>query len=160
MTAKRKTQADVFAMDDTARASYDHDVCGWANEQAALLRSGRYSVADIENVAEEIESFGKSQKSELMNRLTVLLLHLLKWQFQPKTRGRSWELSIKEQRRKVAIHMRDNPSLKPSLAEAIEDAYSVAMVQAQQQTNLKAAAFPDRCPYSFAEAMDEGFCPG
>ena len=62
---------------------YDRDFYAWANEQAALLRSGKLAEADIENIAEEIESMGRSEKRELVNRLTVLLLHLLKWQFQP-----------------------------------------------------------------------------
>ena len=140
-------------------ADYERDVYGWANEQAALLREGQFARADIENIAEEIESLGKSQKSELVNRLTVLLLHLLKWQFQPKFRGTSWELSIKEQRRRVFMHMRDNPSLKSSLMDMMDDAYSVAVVKAERQTKLKAITFPSRCPYNFAQAMDEDFWP-
>ena len=77
---------------------YDTDFYAWANEQAALLRAGRLSEADIENIAEEIESMGRSERSELVNRLTVLLVHLLKWRYQPGLRGRSWRLTIEEQR--------------------------------------------------------------
>ena len=146
-------------MDEPVRASYDHDVFGWANEQSALLRAGKFSVADIENIAEEIESLGKSQKSELVSRLIVLVVHLLKWQFQPRLRGTSWELSIKEQRRRVAIHMRENPSLKSSLAETMADSYGVAIVRTQRQTKRKAKTFPDRCRWSFAQVMDEEFWP-
>ncbi len=66
---------------------YDRDFYAWANEQASLLRSGRVAEADIEHIAEEIETMGRSEKRELVNRLTVLLLHLLKWQFQPICAG-------------------------------------------------------------------------
>ncbi len=159
MTAKRKLSAKLFAMDEPVRASYDQDVYGWANEQSALLRAGKFSAADIENIAGEIESLGKSQKSELVSRLIILILHMLKWQFQPKFRGTSWELSIKEQRRRVAIHMRDNPSLKSGLVVAMADAYGVAVVRAQRQAKLMAGVFPARCPYSFAQVMDEDFWP-
>ena len=146
-------------MDEPVRASYDHDVFGWANEQSALLRAGKFSAADIENIAEEIESLGKSQKSELVSRLTVLLLHLLKWQFQPRLRGTSWELSIKEQRRKVVRHLGENPSLKAKLPEIIEEAYESALFDAQRETGLPERAFPQVCPYAFAQMMAADFWP-
>ena len=82
----------------------------WAQEQAALLRAGRLNEADIANIAEEIESMGRGEKRELVNRLTVLLLHLLKWRFQPGFRSASWSSSIREQRIRLASHMRHNPS--------------------------------------------------
>ena len=74
-------------MPDSGAALYDQDFYAWANEQAALLRAGKLSAADIEHIAEEIESMGKTEKRELVNRLAVLMLHLLKWQFQPGLRG-------------------------------------------------------------------------
>jgi len=77
-----------------SNSTYDADFYAWANEQAALLRAGRLSDADIANIAEEIESMGRSEKRALLSRLTVLLLHPLKWRFQPDRRSRSWEVSI------------------------------------------------------------------
>src|ERR1700712_4659540 len=94
------------------RQLYDQDFYAWANEQAGLLRAGRLSEADIEHIAEEIESMGRSEKRELVNRLTVVLLHLLKWQFQPVLRGSSWRLTLEEQRNQLEDHIADNPSLK------------------------------------------------
>ena len=73
---------------------YDQDFYAWANEQAGLLRDGRFSEADIAHIAEEIESMGKTEKRELVSRFTILLLHLLKWQFQPGLREASWRTSI------------------------------------------------------------------
>ena len=78
---------------------YERDFHAWANQQAALLRAGQLSDADIENIAEEIESIGRTQRSELVNRLIVLLVHLMKWRWQPGLRGASWRLIVKEQRR-------------------------------------------------------------
>jgi len=138
---------------------YETDFYAWANEQAALLRSGQLAAADIENIAEEIESMGKGEKRELVNRLVVLLHHLLKWQYQPKRRGSSWEATIKIQRRDLARHMRDNPSLNAKLPEAIEDAYGDSIIAAADETALPEAIFPSVCPWSSEQIMDHGFWP-
>jgi len=139
---------------------YERDFYAWANEQAALLRAGKLAAADTEHIAEEIESMGRGEKRELVSRLTVLLLHLLKWQFQPTHRGTSWEVSIANSRDQFADHLADNPSLKARLPEATESAYRYARREASAETGLRATAFPASCPYSFGQMMDEGFWPG
>ena len=139
---------------------YERDFFAWANEQAVLLRSGKLSEADINNIAEEIESMGRSEKRELVSRLTILLLHLLKWQLQPTHRGASWEASIANARDHIADHLGDNPSLKARLPEAIASAYRYALRDASAETGMRASAFPATCPYSFNEMMDEAFWPG
>lgn len=138
---------------------YDQDFYAWANEQAALLRSGRLSEADIEHVAEEIETMGKTEKRELISRLKVLLMHLLKWQFQPGGRSTSWRLTIAEQRREVVEHLADNPSLKAKLPEAVENAYGGAILAAARETNLALDMFPHVCPWSFEQMIDGNFWP-
>src|SRR5580692_6333313 len=102
---------------------YDTDFYAWANEQAALLRSGRLTEADIENIAEEIESMGRSEKRELVNQLSVLLLHLLKWRYQPLPQSKSWQTAIEQQRLHLTEHLADNPSLTSRLDEVIPIAY-------------------------------------
>jgi len=138
---------------------YERDFYAWANEQAALLRSGQLSVADIEHIVEEIESMGRTEKRELVSRLAVLLMYLLKWQFQPAGRSVSWQLTIKEQRRKVARHLADNPSLKVRLSETMVDAYGDAIIAAARETSLPEDTFPAECPWSFEQIMDAGFWP-
>jgi hypothetical protein len=138
---------------------YDEDFYAWANEQAALLRAGKLSEADIDLIAEEIESMGKSEKRELVSRLNVLLLHLLKWQFQPSRRGFSWRNSIRIQRREVAAHMSDNPSLKSLLQATIEQAYGTAVIEAETETGLSGDAFPQQCPWTYEQMMDPEFWP-
>jgi Domain of unknown function DUF29 len=137
----------------------DRDFYAWANEQAALLRAGRFEEADLEFIAEEIESMGKTEKRELVSRLTILLLHLLKWRFQTHLRSTSWRLSIEEQRIQVVSHLADNPSLKTMLAAAIVDAYRLATIGARRETGLDAAAFPATCPWSFDQLIDDDFWP-
>ena len=138
---------------------YDQDFYAWANTQAELLRAGKLAEADIENIAEEIESMGRSERSELVNRLDILLAHLLKWQFQPERRGRSWELTVKEQRFRISRHLERNPSLKSSLGEALVDAYEAALFSAQRETDLDENVFPSSCPWSIEEILDRDFMP-
>ncbi|HYD70924.1 DUF29 domain-containing protein [Azospirillum sp.] len=139
---------------------YETDFYAWATEQAALLRAGKLSAADVEHIAEEIESMGRSEKRELVSRLRVLLHHLLKWQHQPSRRGNSWRLSIANARDELDTHLRDNPSLKAVLDQAVADAYRLARRDAAAETGLTEATFPSECPYGFTQMMDEGFWPG
>jgi hypothetical protein len=141
------------------RSLHESDFYAWSLEQAALLRAGRIGEADLDAIAEEIESMGKTEKRELVSRLTVLLLHLLKWRHQPSHRGKSWRLSITNARNEIIDHLEDNPSLKVVLDSAMEQAYRSARLKAAIETELDEDAFPARCPWSFAEAMDEGFWP-
>jgi hypothetical protein len=139
---------------------YEQDFYAWANEQAALLRSGQLSAADIEHIAEEIESMGKSEKRELVSRLSVLLLHLLKWQHQPNLRGNSWRLSIANSRDQLTDHLADNPSLKSKLSEALGTSYRYAHRDAARETGIDVAVFPEDCPWQFSQIMDPEFWPG
>ena len=140
-------------------SNYKTDFYAWANEQAALLRAGHLANADIENIAEEIESMGKRERQELVSRLSVLLMHLLKWQYQPGYRGRSWQLSIEEQRFKVIDHMDDNPSLKSQVLDAIMKAYRYARIDAARETGLDLERFPPACPWKYQKMMDGAFWP-
>jgi hypothetical protein len=138
---------------------YNEDFYAWANEQARLLRVGNLSAADIEHIAEEIESMGRSEKRELVNRLAVLLTHLLKWQFQPERRGNSWRNIIEGQRIRLSSHMRDNPSLKSALNDAITEAFRLARLDAETETGIDKCTFPAECPWTFGQIMNEGFWP-
>ncbi len=139
--------------------TYDRDFYAWATEQAALLRAGRFAEADVQHIAEEIETLGRGEKRELVNRLAVLLLHLLKWEYQPEPRGKSGRLTIGEQRRQLSRHLRDNPSLRASQDEAMADAYGDAVLRAERETDLPRDLFPWSCPYSVEQVMDDGFWP-
>ncbi len=148
-------------------SKYETDFYGWASEQAHLVRTRQLNQADLDNIAEEIESMGRSEKRELANRFAVLLAHLLKWQFQPALRSTSRGLTVVEQRKRLARHLRDNPSLKPMLPEALETAYDYARLTAQRETGLAESTFPAACPYSFEQVEysfeqveSEQFWPG
>lgn len=130
------------------------DFRAWTRQQADLIRSGRFAELDAVNLIDEIEDMGGSRERELESRLGVLLAHLLKWRYQPDRRGRSWRLTIAEQRRRIARLLKRNPSLKPLLAEVLEDAYGDALLMAARETDLDESAFPPACPFSLEQAMD------
>jgi len=138
---------------------YETDFYAWANEQARLLREGKLAAADIAHIAEEIESMGRGEKRELVNRLEVLLTHLLKWAYQADNRSRSWEVTIANQRDQLASHLGDNPSLKAHRDEAILLAYRRARRDAELETGIAESVFPQTCPWSFDQIMDEAFWP-
>lgn len=138
---------------------HEEDVYGWAIHTAELLRSGKMSEVDFDNIIEEMESLGRSEKHELINRLSLVISHLLKWQFQPTMRGHIWIYSIKEQRKRSRIHLRKNPSLKHMLDEILIDAYDVAISKAARETALDEKTFPKECPYTFDQMMDDEFYP-
>jgi hypothetical protein len=140
-------------------ALYDHDFFAWSREQADLLRSGKLSDADIDHIAEEIESMGRTEKRELVSRLTVLLAHLLKWTHQPDKRGPSWESTIRVQRNRLIDHLDDNPSLKPQMPQALANAYRDARLEASAETGLAVATFPVGCPWSDDQTLAPEFWP-
>ena len=125
---------------------YERDFYAWSREQADLLRAGKLSEADIEHIAEEIDSMGRTEKRELISRLDVLLLHLLKWRYQPGKRGSSWEASISNRRDDIADHLDDNPSLKPLLPQTLASAYRKACREAVAETGLAGSIFTESCP--------------
>lgn len=138
---------------------YEQDFYAWTMKNAELIRQGRFPEIDLEHVAEELESMGRSEKRELISRLAVLLAHLLKWHFQPSQRGRSWQLTIEEQRRRTRRVMRDNPSLKSMLDEVLTEAYGDAVIRAAKETGLDKLAFPETCPFTLEQVLDENFWP-
>lgn len=138
---------------------HESDFYAWANEQADLLRRRRLDEADIDHIADEIETMGKTERRELISRLEVLLTHLLKWRFQPVGRSRSWRLTIEEQRRKVVDHLGDNPSLRHRMDEALASAYAGALLVTARETLLELETFPAECPWCFAEVVDSAFWP-
>lgn len=127
---------------------HDQDFYAWTRQQVDLLKAGKLAELDIEHLIGEIESMGASERRELINRLAVLLAHLLKWEFQQNFRGRSWQLTIKEQRRQLQRLLNDNPSLKAKLDEFIPEAYGDALILAARETGLEESAFPAQCPYT------------
>lgn len=151
------TSREAIAQNSTL---YDTDFYAWTQQQAKLIESSNWDRVDILNLVEEIESLGRQQRQELRNRLSILLAHLLKWEYQSWKRSRSWLATIRVQRRDLLRLLQDSPSLKPYLTEAIESAYANAKDLASGETDLPLASFPVESPYSRSDAVNQTFYPG
>lgn len=138
---------------------YNADYYAWTNEQAQLLRTGQLQDIDLDHIIEELETMGRSEKRALESRIIVLLTHLLKWQYQPVRRGKSWELTIKGQRVNCSDVLSDNPSLKSKLDELFVRAYNRARIEAAKETGLDENHFPEQCPYTISQVFDNNFLP-
>ena len=138
---------------------HDQDFYAWTVQQADLLKQRRLAEVDIESIVEELECMGASERRELINRLAVLMAHLLKWQFQPELRGNSWQNTIAVQRFDVKELLEDNPSLAASLNERMEKAYRKSVMLAVGETGLSKMAFPVACSFSTEQLLSEEFWP-
>jgi hypothetical protein len=139
---------------------YESDFYAWVQQQTTLLQDHQWNEIDIINLIEEISSLGRQQQQELRNRLSILIGHLLKWQYQPQRRSRSWLATLRVQRRDILRLLKDNPSLKPYLDEARQEAHENGRDLAMGETNLPEKTFPLDCPYSLTEILADRFYPG
>jgi hypothetical protein len=155
-TARGRPHAPRSAAENE-RAGYDRDFYSWSQEQGRLVREGRWNEVDRENLAEEIESLGREQFNKLESAIRVILMHMLKWDHQPKQRSRSWAVSIATQRTELEDFLEDNPGLQPRIGEAIARAYRKARLDAMNETGLKKSEFSESCPYSFDDITSRAF---
>ncbi len=146
---------------------YDQDFDRWTKNQVELLRQGRANDLDIEHLIAELEDMGKGSLRELESRFIILIAHLLKWQYQLHTlaeqwqafEGKSWRKTIIEQRAQLGFLLDKVPSLKTSLELARQEAYPAARRLAIKETGMPPETFPDACPYTASELLNEDFLP-
>ena len=150
-------------MDSTREAAetalYEHDFITWSERQATFLREGRYDLVDVANVAEEIESLGKSQLATLRASYRLIAMHLLKLMQQPEKATASWENTINRERGNVADLIEDNPGLKPKRAALLEKAYASARSDAAFETRIDVRRFPETSPFTLEQIEDKAFWP-
>jgi hypothetical protein len=139
--------------------AYASDYFAWVQEQVAALRAGRIDHLDLKNLAEEVGDLGISVKREIASRLKVLLIHLLKWQFQPAGRSSSWKATIVDQRSELLDELAESPSLRRYPAEILERKYATARFKVAAETRLPETAFPQACPFAIADILDPNFFP-
>lgn len=132
----------------------------WTQQIAELLRESRWQDIDIEHLIEEVEDLGKSERRAVASQLIRLLLHLLKWQYQPQRRSESWLDSITDARTQIELTIEDSPSLKSYPAEQLAQSYQRACRQAAKQTGIEPSIFPKDCPYPLELVLDEDWLPG
>lgn len=140
---------------------YEQDFLKWTEQQVEFLQQGDWSKLDVENLVEELEALGRSEQKELGGYLQVLIMHLLKWKYQPNRQSKSWAKTISHCRDKLQDCIEDTPSLKRFLrdSEWIEKYYRRARRDAAKETDLAIETFPIACPYSIEQIFDSEFLP-
>ena len=138
---------------------YERDFLAWINEQGQALKARQVAALDWDNLVEEIESMGRSQRNELKSRLRMLLMHLIKWHWQPEKRSTSWQLTIKEQRLSLRDLFEMSPSLRPSLPVLLPKVWQDASSSAALETGLKESVFSEVCPWSVEDVLLDGWLP-
>lgn len=135
---------------------YETDILLWCEQQAELLRSGRYSELDLENLIEEVWDLGKRERDRFMSSIELIIQHLLKWEYQPEKRSSSWEVTIKRERNHLKKYLRKTPSLIRYWAE-LEEMYENARADASNETGILDWDFPDDCPYTQEQIESDWF---
>jgi hypothetical protein len=138
---------------------YETDFYAWTQQQAGLLRERRWDDLDLDNLVDEVESVGGSERREIRNRLTVLLGHLLKWKYQPGHRGPGWTGTIFEQRGQLADILKSSPSLRDYFSKQVEDRYLSGRLLAAKETGIAFGLFPEECPFTVDQVLDLSFFP-
>ena len=138
---------------------YSTDYACWVEQTVKLLRHGRLDEVDLDYLIEEVEDLGKSQRQALKSNLRILLMHLLKWQYQPGRQSNSWRSTIREHRNRIFDILEDSPSLENFLVESQQQCYRQARLQAADETGLDAKVFPEHCPYMTHQSLNEDFLP-
>ncbi len=141
------------SMAHTNRA-YSDDYAGWVEDTACAIEEGRFFEIDRAALADEVRDLGISQRKEMTSALRVLLVHLLKTKYQPEKESRSWQASIRVQRKHLVKFLRRSPSLRPELPEFLEDAYDEARIDASNETGIDIDTFPESCEWSLSEVLD------
>lgn len=146
---------------------YRSDYSAWAQRNAELLRTGQFALVDVQHLLEELEDMGKSEQRELESRLTILLAHLLKWEYQYHTlserwqefKGDSWRATIIEQRDRIGKRLKKTPGLRAILSEILAEAYADAVDLACKESRLPRETFPATCPYTESQILDDDQYP-
>jgi Domain of unknown function DUF29 len=141
---------------------YDQDFYLWIQTTAKLLKEHRFDDVDWENLIEEIESMGKSEKKEVKSRLIVLLEHLLKlmyWEAEKTYNARGWRNTIVEQRRQISLSLEDSPSLRPLLGEMFPDCYRIAREDMLRKYQLSSDLFPTEPPFMLEDVLNSDYLP-
>lgn len=136
---------------------YEEDFYLWTQTTAAQLKDHKFNELDLANLIEEIASMGRGEKRELKSRLIVLLMHLLKWHYQPGKRSESWRSTIIEQRICIEELLEDSPSLKPLLSQVFERCYQKARIKASAETGIRLNLLPKESPFSLEETLESSY---
>jgi uncharacterized membrane protein YgaE (UPF0421/DUF939 family) len=143
----------------TATKLYEQDYHLWLEKMADLLRTGKLDELDLENLAEEIEDMGRSERRTVESNLEIVLMHLLKYRYQPEKRSSSWRYTLLEHRRRLERAFEESPSLKGYFEQRFAKSYQAARKLAAVETDKPISQFPNDCPFTPEQVLDLDYLP-
>ncbi|TAF07622.1 MAG: DUF29 domain-containing protein [Nostocales cyanobacterium] len=149
-------------IENEPKSLYDQDFYLWLQTTANLLESNKFDELDIENLIEEINSMGRSEKKELKSRLITLIEHLLKleyWQLEKENNARGWRNTVAEQRLQIELTLEDSPSLRNMLDDIFEECYQKARQYILKRYQLSLNLFPENPPFSVMDVLNADYLP-
>jgi Domain of unknown function DUF29 len=150
---------DTLSRNITHSQVYDQDFCLWLEQTANLLKERNLAELDIENLIEEIETMGRSEKRSVTSNLEIILIHLLKYKYQPQKRSNSWRYTLIEHRLRLLEEFENSPSLRKYFAEKLDNCYLRAKELASVETGLNMVTFPQESPFTSEQILDKSFLP-
>jgi transcriptional regulator of aromatic amino acid metabolism len=148
-----------MTVQSTAKKLYETDFNFWLETTAKLLRERQFNQIDYDNLVEEIEAIGRSERNALESNLRVLLMHLLKWKYQPSRRSNSWKSSIIEHSLRINKAFKYSPSLRRYFNEIFEETYQDARLLAAGETGLSKETFPEHCLFKVQDILNPEYLP-
>jgi hypothetical protein len=138
-----------------AKSNYSKDIYKWTIDQVKYLNSKDFNKIDVENIIEEIKSLGTKEKHAIYSHLIILLMHLLKKEYQPSKKSKSWDRSIFNSKVEIEWQLKYSPSLKNYMKDVFDDAYQKARKKAALETSLDIDIFPKKCPWTIKEILKD-----
>jgi len=156
-----KVHLDIFGQRQSVDISkeYETDYAGWITEQAERLRDGATDKLDLAHLAEEFGDLGRAEHRALASYFRNLMVHLLKWRYQPDRRSGSWSASINNSRSQIHDLLTESPSLRLDLTVQVPKQYARARQIAADETGMPLNTFPEQCPYEHKQLVDPEFLP-
>ena len=126
-TTEKRSQVEALSL-------YEQDFLLWSEDIAAKLKTRNFEHLDLENLIEEVESLGRSDRKELLSRLVVIFELLLKHLYvQLPDDYNGWQRTVRNQRNELVILLKQSPSLKSIWQKSVEDAWSIALKSVQKE---------------------------
>ncbi len=149
----------IQSMTTATTSLYEQDFYLWLQTNIKLLKEENFAEIDLENLLEELESMGKNDKNALKSNLRTILMHLLKYKYQPDKRTNSWKYTIIEHRIRLEDTFKTSPSLYRFLEDIFNESYQYARKLAAGETGLSIQIFPPESPFTIEEVLNPDFLP-
>ena len=131
---------------------YEADQTAWLEQTAELIDQGRYDELDYRHLGEMLRARAKEDRQEVADSLTILMMHLLHWDQQPRRRSRKWKSAILGQRYDLQ-NLLESQTLRRYAEEILKKEYKRAVKQAAAQAGMGRVPFPSSCPYTLDELL-------